>query len=237
MGLIYECYLCPGDKTLQEMTQTSQKPYICKVCKREESKKSYQRNKLTYQARAPRRRFESRNMITKLKSEPCVDCKTKFHFCQMDFDHRDPTEKRLPISRMGLMGINSILKEIAKCDLVCANCHRDRTQKLIIHGSKIENPDSAQLHTRQKAEEITKFVNSLKNNKKCVDCKLPHPYWRLDFDHRENSDKSNTISRLKLSKMSKERILGEIEKCDLICARCHRLRTWNRQRKERAGLT
>jgi hypothetical protein len=220
-------------KTLQQMTKSKyQKPYMCKKCKNELSKRSYQRNKTTYQARAPRRRFESRNLIIKLKSNPCTDCKQTFHFCQMDFDHRDPTQKRLPISRMGLMGLESIHKEIEKCDLVCVNCHRDRTQKQIVYSNpKVES------YERKKRKEIEDFVNSLKNGKTCIDCKLPHPYWRLDFDHREESNKSNTISRLKLSKMSKERILEEIAKCDLVCARCHRLRTWNRQRAKRAGPT
>ena len=237
-GIIYKCCNCPGDKTLEEMTKSKyQKPYMCKICKNKISKESYRRNKSTYQTRAPRRRFESRNLVTKLKSEPCIDCKTKFHFCQMDFDHRDPTEKRLPVSRMGLMGLESIIKEVAKCDLVCANCHRDRTQKQITHGSKIENPNKEQSYIRERMNETTKFVNALKHNGSCKDCKLQHPYWRLDFDHRGDSDKSNTVSRLKLSKMSKERILEEIAKCDLVCARCHRLRTWNRQREQRAGST
>jgi hypothetical protein len=230
----YTCCCCPGSKTLTEMVSNKyQKPYICKACRRVKSKESYQRNKTSYQARAPRRRFESRNFLIKLKSGPCKDCGQKFHFCQMDFDHRNPAQKRLPISKMGLMGLDSIRKEVEKCDLVCVNCHRDRTQKQIVY-----TPDSGnETYERQKRKKIENFVNSLKNNQICIDCKLPHPYWRLDFDHREESNKSNTISRLKLSKMSKERILKEMEKCDLVCARCHRLRTWHRQRAKRSGLT
>jgi len=46
----------------------------------------------------------------------------------MDFDHREPGSKRHTVSRMiGRAGTATILAEIAKCDIVCANCHRDRT--------------------------------------------------------------------------------------------------------------
>jgi hypothetical protein len=46
----------------------------------------------------------------------------------MDFDHRDPTSKRSAVTRMiGRAGTQRILDEAAKCDIVCANCHRLRT--------------------------------------------------------------------------------------------------------------
>jgi hypothetical protein len=48
----------------------------------------------------------------------------------MDFDHRDPSTKGFTVSRMvGRATIEAILAEIAKCDIVCANCHRERTMK------------------------------------------------------------------------------------------------------------
>jgi hypothetical protein len=46
----------------------------------------------------------------------------------MDFDHRDPTAKRSGVTRMvGRATSRAILAEAAKCDIVCANCHRART--------------------------------------------------------------------------------------------------------------
>jgi hypothetical protein len=43
-------------------------------------------------------------------------------------DHRDPGQKRTEVTRMiGRAGTARILDEIAKCDIVCANCHRLRT--------------------------------------------------------------------------------------------------------------
>ena len=46
----------------------------------------------------------------------------------MEFDHRDPAQKRGPLSVMaGRVRIATLLEELAKCDIVCTNCHRERT--------------------------------------------------------------------------------------------------------------
>jgi hypothetical protein len=48
----------------------------------------------------------------------------------MDFDHREPSTKAATVTRMiGRAGTARILAEVAKCDIVCANCHRDRTHR------------------------------------------------------------------------------------------------------------
>ena len=46
----------------------------------------------------------------------------------MDFDHVDPRAKLNSVSRMmGKGTLELMLAEAAKCDIVCPNCHRDRT--------------------------------------------------------------------------------------------------------------
>jgi hypothetical protein len=56
----------------------------------------------------------------------CVDCGEKNHVV-LDFDHLK--NKKYNISRMIHDGFSwaAIKKEIAKCEVVCANCHRIRT--------------------------------------------------------------------------------------------------------------
>ena len=70
-----------------------------------------------------------KEIVDKVKSGPCSDCGNKFNPWQMDLDHRPGTNKILRISKMvsDACGFNNLKKEIAKCDLVCANCHRQRT--------------------------------------------------------------------------------------------------------------
>lgn len=82
-----------------------------------------------YKERAKQRNKEIKEMVDKLKSEPCTDCGASFPPYVMDFDHRDPSQKSDIVSRMvrRAVAVKTILDEIAKCDLVCANCHRERT--------------------------------------------------------------------------------------------------------------
>ena len=49
------------------------------------------------------------------------------YFC-FDFDHTDPMQKSFAVSSMARDVAEATLQaEFAKCDLVCANCHRLRT--------------------------------------------------------------------------------------------------------------
>lgn len=74
------------------------------------------------------RQQELREFVNRLKSNPCADCNQSFPPYVMDFDHVRG-EKQEIISRLIARGcgVASILKEVEKCDLVCANCHRERT--------------------------------------------------------------------------------------------------------------
>lgn len=61
-------------------------------------------------------------------STPCADCGGRFHPVAMDFDHV-AGDKTLGISEMvrGRYSWQRIEVEIAKCEIVCSNCHRVRT--------------------------------------------------------------------------------------------------------------
>lgn len=76
-----------------------------------------------------RKRNENQDFISALKDAPCADCGGRFPSVVMDFDHRPGEEKVYNVGKMtrGVVSRAAILAEIAKCDLVCANCHRIRT--------------------------------------------------------------------------------------------------------------
>jgi hypothetical protein len=74
------------------------------------------------------------------KGGKCFDCGGVFPACCYDFDHRDPKEKCFMISTAhaaGKVSQEEIKKEADKCDLVCANCHRIRTQGCALISEKI----------------------------------------------------------------------------------------------------
>jgi hypothetical protein len=53
----------------------------------------------------------------------------------MDFDHRDPAVKSFAIGPSLTRNRAAVVAEIAKCDVVCANCHRLRTERQRISGA------------------------------------------------------------------------------------------------------
>jgi len=75
-------------------------------------------------------RTKQRRLVEALKDAPCMDCGGKFPPECMDFDHVRG-EKLFSIAACVSGGKSQahLLVEIAKCDLVCANCHRIRTRK------------------------------------------------------------------------------------------------------------
>jgi hypothetical protein len=66
--------------------------------------------------------------MRELKAFPCMDCGGTFHPAAMQFDHRPGTTKVADLASLARDGSTHLFGlELAKCDLVCANCHAIRT--------------------------------------------------------------------------------------------------------------
>jgi hypothetical protein len=105
----------------------------CKVCRSEYTKQHYLDNKEVYIARATLRKArllpEIQDRLRVLKKEPCTDCKQVFPEECMDFDHI-ADDKIADVAELTQhLSWSKIEREIAKCQLVCSNCHRIRTAK------------------------------------------------------------------------------------------------------------
>jgi hypothetical protein len=104
----------------------------CKDCINRRVKELYKgngadRRKQIYEAVKTRRK-KLREELNKIKDVPCKDCGIKYNTWQMDFDHlSDKLESVCRIVSLG-WSLKRIKEEIGKCDIVCANCHRNRTQ-------------------------------------------------------------------------------------------------------------
>lgn len=64
--------------------------------------------------------------------------------------------------------------------------------------------------------------------KPCTDCGVRHPHWRMDFDHLDPRTKTAELALVVKLGWAKQRIEEELAKCELVCANCHRDRTWRR---------
>lgn len=70
------------------------------------------------------------------------------------------------------------------------------------------------------------FVNQIKSVP-CMDCGGRFPPCAMDFDHRDPDVKTFTIGNAVAMGWRIERILEEVLKCDIVCANCHRIRTFD----------
>ena len=82
-----------------------------------------------------RSRAKKKLVIDDLKNVPCTDCGNTFPPCCMDFDHIEGI-KEFSIGNNLTRSLDSLLTEIEKCEIVCANCHRLRT---FLRGRKHES--------------------------------------------------------------------------------------------------
>lgn len=115
----------------------------CKTCESEYKKNYYllkpekwdikKSNSRAYGARpeiktkvAKIRRWR-REEIDKLKTTGCTICGYNKCVWALDFHHIDPTTKKFRIANAlsELKDLNKIKEEITKCELICANCHRE----------------------------------------------------------------------------------------------------------------
>lgn len=119
-GTSFHCDSCTANlkPTLEQKRQTKAKG----------SAKYYKGNRDLVKARVREQAKLNLDYIKGLKKNPCMDCGENYPHYVMEFDHCRG-HKRLNISVMTSMGysIETLKDEVSKCELVCANCHRERT--------------------------------------------------------------------------------------------------------------
>ena len=134
-----QCSTCKEVKEIDSfgkkgLTKDGTQRYIacCKSCTNTQRNERYARKDSKIRAnqklRVIARVNEISSLIQDMKRNPCTDCGRSFDPVAMDFDHLDGSTKLMAVSYMVYKGhsLESILKEIEKCELVCAVCHRLR---------------------------------------------------------------------------------------------------------------
>jgi hypothetical protein len=108
--------------------------FQCKTCHREYTRSHYIKNKQSYIDRAIKAKKKSKieiqaAVIGYLKQHPCVDCGEP-DVIVLQFDHVRG-KKSGHVSRIihTKTRVDSVMKEISKCDVRCANCHLRKTSR------------------------------------------------------------------------------------------------------------
>lgn len=75
---------------------------------------------------------------------------------------------------------------------------------------------------KQKRYELRDWFNDIKRDLICNRCGFDD--WRaIQFHHRDESLKEGNLSNMVHSQFSKDNILKEMEKCEILCANCHQI--------------
>lgn len=94
--------------------------------------------------------------------------------------------------------------------LLCESCKNDSTQ------------------TKTKSSRIA-YIKEQKS-KPCTDCGISYPWYVMDFDHLPQYQKDFGIREAITAGKTLDEVKSEIAKCELVCANCHRIRTYNRSK-------
>jgi hypothetical protein len=123
------CSLCRVEKAPEEFhLRGAGRQRWCRSCRRTWDAAYHARTKPVRLAQKREAKVARMAWLYEVKSKPCVDCGGSFHPAAMTFDHLPGTQKLRDISTLVVRGcMQMVVKEMEKCELVCANCHAVRT--------------------------------------------------------------------------------------------------------------
>ena len=129
------CNNCKTHKSTEDFSKSSKKKdglqATCKQCRAEYNASRYQEKKVQIEENKKEYKKTIRKNVFEYKStHPCITCGESDPVV-LEFDHVDTKDKLATISNMAAngWGWSTILLEIEKCVVLCANCHRRRTAK------------------------------------------------------------------------------------------------------------
>jgi hypothetical protein len=129
------CSCCKQVKPASEFNQRKRSAdglqTICKVCSRARSRKYYADNRAEHSkaTTARNRRWKAeirRRILAFLAEHPCVDCGCS-DIRVLEFDHLGDKEHGICEMIRAALSWDRIEREISKCEVRCANCHRIRS--------------------------------------------------------------------------------------------------------------
>ena len=135
------------------------------------------------------------------------------------YEEVSEVRKNKPISEYHKRGTG--LK--ARCKGCCAEAHAAYYKINSTKRKKSVAENNKKLRAKKK-----KKVEALKDVP-CMDCGRRFPPYAMDFDHVSGAKEFNISAAVHHKGASMVRIAAEIEKCEIVCACCHRIRTHKRK--------
>jgi hypothetical protein len=136
-----------------------------------------------------------------MKTKKCTVCKEEKKICEFN---KNKTKKD---------GLNN----------VCSECSQIKSKQYYLK-NKEKHKKTVLNYTRETIKQNRKKYFELLKNSCCVDCGNNNPLV-LEHDHKDGVDKVKGVGELVKNGTSWKMILEEINKCEIRCANCHRIRT------------
>ena len=193
----------------------------CRECFRAYFRERGSRHLAQVAASRTRRRAAAHDFIERyLSCHPCSDC-GEVDLTVLEFDHRRDKRAAVSTLRYAATGCAALAEEVAKCDVVCANCHRRRTARragwLRSHRDWRDRLERFRPETARNLQ----FVYGVLERSPCIDCG-ESDMCVLDFDHI--GPKRKSVMQLAMHGYGFEKLEDEVSHCEVRCANCHRRR-------------
>lgn len=159
-----------------------------------------------------------------LRGRPCADCGTR-DTRVLEFDHvREKSEDIAVLWRLG-RSLEELQREVARCEVVCVNCHRRRTatRGRWLRADPARSADDARSRRLRNVAWLYRYLATAA----CVDCG-EDDLVVLEFDH-VTGEKQEAVTNLAWGGYGIETIKREISRCEVRCCNCHRLKTLERR--------
>ena len=168
------------------------------------------KNQHSYRSLKERRRRRKAELVDMFGGR-CMDCGYDASPAALEFHHRDPATKEFGLGNWH--GSRERLHaEAAKCDLLCANCHRLRHAALDFGRSRRREVELR----RERKLRAVRYMGAI-----CQGCGRDGTPAIFEFHHRDAASKEYGISQAGFP-YRWERVLPELGKCVMLCANCHR---------------
>ena len=117
-----KCTRCNTEKLLSDFYKNGMgSNHYCKLCAKDQVKE---------------RQMALKEFAVQISGGCCQSCGYNKYIGALDFHHKNPKEKDFQISNVGFTNYknpeNRIIleNELAKCTLLCKNCHREEHERL-----------------------------------------------------------------------------------------------------------
>lgn len=185
----------PGDMTAMDLTERRRR----------------RRNAKTYRS-LKKRRLRRKAELVAAAGGQCVDCRYATCLAALEFHHCDATTKEFGVGNFS-GSFERLLAEVAKCDLLCANCHRQH--HALEDANLVDMKPTAVSRRRTKLRAVDWVGGS------CYGCDLAFAPQVFEFHHWDARDKDFGIATKGITRPW-EKIVAELDKCVMLCANCHR---------------